>query len=217
VHPSGKSKDETEAMAPADWTGPDRRAADRRDAPTRLLPSRSTPARRAGGRRDTDHSSYVDRYTKRDVALLMTIFLLNVGDAFLTMMWLERGGREANPVMDFFLDIGPTAFLVQKCIVVGFWLVILLAHKNFRFARLGLYASLVVYALLMILHFSIIALKIEPPPQADANGTATQREVDEQLGLESPAPAARAGKSDAWSLRSAEQAVARRVFRSTSE
>ena len=124
--------------------------------------------------------------------MLMTIFLLNVGDAFLTMMWLERGGREANPVMDFFLDIGPTAFLVQKCLVVGFWLVILLAHKNFRFARIGLYASLVVYAMLMIIHFSIIAFKIEPPPKADAPGAATEREVDEQ-------------------------AVARRVFQSTLE
>lgn len=192
MHPSGKSNEETEATASDGWAGSDRRAADRRDSPTRLLPNRSAPARREGGRRETDHSSYVDRYTKRDVALLMTIFLMNVGDAFLTMMWLERGGREANPVMDFFLDIGPTAFLVQKCLIVGFWLVILLAHKNFRFARIGLYASLVVYAMLMIIHFSIIAFKIEPPPQIDEPGAATEREADEQ-------------------------AVARRLFQSTSE
>jgi len=213
VHPSGKSKQETEAPASSGWTGPDRRTADRRDGPTRLLPARATPARREGGRRDTDHSSYVDRYTKRDVALLMTIFLLNVGDALLTMMWLERGGREANPVMDFFLDIGPTAFLVQKCLVVGFWLVILLAHKNFRFARLGLYASLVVYAMLMIIHFSIIALKIEPPPETDSPDAATERELDEYLGLAAPMSNTR----DRPSSRDADQPDARRVFRPTSE
>jgi len=115
-----------------------------------------------------DQIGYVDRYSRREVALIIAVFVLNVGDAFMTMLWLERGGREANPIMDFFLDIGPGAFLVQKCIVVGIWLVILLVHKNFRFARIGLYASLVVYAILMIVHFGIIALGISPVPSIDA-------------------------------------------------
>lgn len=150
------------------WEASDRRVGDRRDAPTRPWTSFFTPQRRARGRRAEDVRSYVDRYTRRDVLLVMSIFLLNVGDAFFTMLWLSRGGREANPVMDFFLDIGPWAFLAQKCLVVGFWLLILLVHKNFRFARIGLYASLVVYALLMILHFGIIALGIEPPKDPPA-------------------------------------------------
>jgi hypothetical protein len=115
------------------------------------------------GRRESDRMGYVDRYTPRDVALLLSVFLLNVGDALMTMRWLDRGGREANPVMDFFLDIGPGAFLFQKCLVVGFWLLILLVHKNFRFARIGLYASLVVYAALMAVHFSLVAFDVGPP------------------------------------------------------
>lgn len=150
------------------WNGLDRRSGDRRDEPTRLFGGRLTPRRRAGGRRESDQAGYVDRYTRRDVALLLSVFLLNVGDAWMTMLWLSRGGREANPVMDFFLDISPTAFLFQKCLVVGFWLVILLVHKNFRFARIGLYASLVVYALLMLVHFGIVFLGIEPPPNEAA-------------------------------------------------
>ena len=113
----------------------------------------------------------MDVYTLREVALLLTIFLLNVGDAFLTMLWLERGGKEANPVMDFFLDISPTAFIIQKTFVVGFWLLVLLVHKNFRFARVGLYASLAVYALLMCVHFGIIALGIEPPRTYEGNAS----------------------------------------------
>ena len=161
------SSGQSDAEESAAWDGVDRRGGDRRDAPTRPWTSFFTPKRRATGRRDEDHSSYVDRYTRRDVALLMSIFLLNVGDAFFTMRWLDRGGREANPFMDFFLDIGPGAFLAQKCLVVGFWLLILLVHKNFRFARVGLYASLVVYAALMVLHFTIIALGIEPPKQVE--------------------------------------------------
>ncbi len=145
-----------------DWDGRDRRRQDRRSRPTRLFRNRFEPHRRVHGRRGADHSNYVDRYSKRDVALLLTVFLLNVADAFFTMLWLERGGREANPVMDFFLDIGPSAFLIQKCLVVGAWLLLLLVHKNFRFARLGLYASLVVYAVLMVIHFGLVAFGVEP-------------------------------------------------------
>lgn len=163
MHPNGQSDEQTGSTDSTEWGGIERRKSDRRDAPTPLLRRKPSPARRETGRRDSDHSSYVDRYTRRDVVLLMTIFILNVGDAFFTMLWLDRGGREANPVMDFFLDIGPTAFLAQKCLVVGFWLLILMAHKNFRFARIGLYAALVVYGVLILLHFSIVAFGIDPP------------------------------------------------------
>jgi len=154
--------------------------------PTRPWSGLATPSRRSRGRRESDREGYVDRYTKRDVILLLTIFLLNVGDALMTLLWLERGGREANPIMEFFLDIGPWAFLVQKCLVVGLWLVILVVHKNFRLARFGLYSALVVYGTLMIVHFGIVAFGIEPPPTtrpteaapADARESSLTRPTD---------------------------------------
>lgn len=150
----------------------ERRGSDRRSRPTTPWKDLFSPLRRARGRRADDQRGYVDRYSKQDVALLFAIFLLNIADAFMTMLWLHRGGGEANPVMAFFLDIGPIAFLAQKCLVVGFWLILLLVHKNFRFAKIGLYASLAVYALLLILHFAIVALGIEPPPRStDAEPT----------------------------------------------
>ena len=58
------------------WDGTDRRRADRRSAPTRVWNGLFEPKRRADGRRESDRAGYVDRYTRRDVALLMTIFLL---------------------------------------------------------------------------------------------------------------------------------------------
>jgi len=161
-NPNASQRDATDPG----WNGIDRRSGDRRDEPTRPLRGWLVPRRRAGGRREDDRAGYVDRYSRRDVFLLLSVFLLNVGAAWMTMLWLSRGGREANPIMDFFLDISPTAFLLQKCLVVGFWLLILLVHKNFRFARIGLYASLVVYALLMLVHFGIVYFEIEPPREA---------------------------------------------------
>ena len=145
------------------WSGRDRRSSDRRNRPTAPWKDLFTPLRRARGRRAADRSGYVDRYSKQDVALLFAIFLLNIADAFMTMLWLHRGGGEANPIMAFFLDIGPFAFLAQKCLVVGFWLILLLVHKNFRLARIGLYASFAVYALLLVVHFGIVAFDVEPP------------------------------------------------------
>jgi hypothetical protein len=150
----------------------------------------------------------------------MSVFLLNVGDAFFTMLWLERGGQEANPVMAFFLDIGPGAFLVQKCLIVGFWLLILVVHKNFRFARVGLYVTLVVYGILMLVHFSIILFDIEPPPPDDlADAEALLENVviefsvsPEDLEAEGPTWPVTDSPPDAQ-----QQLIARRAARSTSE
>jgi hypothetical protein len=168
------------------WNGEERRGADRRGVPTRPWSGLVTPSRRSQGRRESDREGYVDRYTKQDVVLLLTIFLLNVGDALMTLLWLDRGGREANPIMDFFLDIGPWAFLVQKCLVVGLWLVILVVHKNFRLARIGLYSALVVYGTLMIVHFGIVAFGIEPPattrPTDAAPADATESSITRPKG-----------------------------------
>lgn len=171
VDRNSASRDEETTGA---WSGDDRRNNDRRNRPTTPWKDLFSPLRRARGRRRADQVGYVDRYSKQDVGLLFAIFLLNIADAFMTMRWLHRGGREANPVMDFFLDLGPVAFLAQKCLVVGFWLILLLVHKNFRFAKIGLYASLAVYACLLIVHFSIVALGVEPPSGLeDAAGQTT--------------------------------------------
>ena len=161
--PQGAKDPSRQARVGATRRRDERRSNDRRNRPTMPWKDLFSPLRRARGRRAVDRKGYVDRYSKQDVALLLAIFLLNVADAFLTMIWLHRGGREANPVMDYFLAIGPAAFLTQKILVVGCWLILLLVHKNFRFAKIGLYASLAVYSLLLIVHFSIIVFGVEPP------------------------------------------------------
>ncbi len=160
--PSENSSKAPIASDPSKRADGDRRTGDRRERPTRPWSGILGPLRRSRGRRIEDRASYVDRYSRRDVALILAVFLLNVGDAFFTMLWLDRGGKEANPVMDFLLDIGPTAFLIQKCVVVGIWLVVLLVHKNFRFARLGIYISLAAYLGLILVHFGILASGIDP-------------------------------------------------------
>ncbi len=131
----------------ATWPERDRRSGpDRRRRPTRLWDSLVGPRRRQGGRRAEDRPGlYVDVYHPSDVALVLTVFVLNLLDAFFTLSILERGGREENPLMERLLEAGQETFLYEKCFLVGFWLVLLVVHKNFRLARIGLWLLLAVY------------------------------------------------------------------------
>ena len=108
--------------------------------------------RRSGGRRGSDVSLYVDRYGRRDVAVVAGIFVLNLLDAFFTINWLLIGGAEANPLMDSLLRVSWTAFVYEKILVVGFSLVILIVHKNFRLAQIGLWLLGIVYGALLLYH-----------------------------------------------------------------
>ncbi len=93
-----------------------------------------------------DREIYVDAFTRRDFLLVVSVFALNLLDAGLTLLYLEQGGGEANPLMATLLEISDAAFLWQKCFVVGLWLLFLIVHKNFRFVRHGLWVLLVLYA-----------------------------------------------------------------------
>lgn len=129
-----------------------RRRADRRARPTRPWDGLRGWRRRSASRRTADQEIYVDVFSARDVAVLLGIFVLNVFDALFTLVYLSQGGGEANPVMDALLRISDAAFLVQKCLVVGLWLLFLTVHKNLRIARLGLRALLVLYGCVLLLH-----------------------------------------------------------------
>lgn len=151
------------------WPYVDRRAAeDRRDRPTRGWDSFFHRRRRHGRRTGENQDIYVDVFRKRDVALLLGIFVLNILDAFFTLRWLEMGGGEGNPLMDQLIKTSDLLFLFQKCVVVGLWLLILTAHKNFRIARLGLWGAFILYVFILLYHF--VLQSMGPPPQSPLSG-----------------------------------------------
>jgi hypothetical protein len=146
------------------WTGSERRdPSERRTKPTGFIDSLSGSARRRHGRRDGEsENSYVDVYHRRDVLLILAIFILNVFDAMFTLAWLQRGGAEANPFMDLLIRMGDSAFLIQKCFVVGIWLLVLVVHKNFRIARVGMWMLLGLYAAIFAYHFYLGVSGVSP-------------------------------------------------------
>jgi hypothetical protein len=140
---------------PAPMASPDRRSTDRRVAGTPML-SRYTlfGGRRAGDRRSPQSSNqYVDRYPVGLAVSLVTIGVLCALDAVFTLLHLQKGGGEMNPIMDRLMQTaGPVNFLVLKCAITNLGLVVLCLHKNFRLVKPVIALLLLVYVALFAFH-----------------------------------------------------------------
>ena len=139
----------------------DRRGGDRRRRSTPML-SRYTlgGGRRAHDRRNPGSvNQYVDRYPAMLAAGLIAIGLLCALDAVFTLIHLQKGGSEANPIMDALITAaGPRAFLVLKCIITNVGLIVLCLHKNFRYVRPVIAGLLLVYGVLLAYHMYLMAI-----------------------------------------------------------
>lgn len=107
---------------------------DRRVRPTPAvsLYSLTRRGRRSSIRRHADRFKHacVDRYDLHSLLVILTGLLLCIADGFFTLQLVERGAREINPVMHFFLALGPVTFLAVKYLATGCSLVVLLIYKN---------------------------------------------------------------------------------------
>ncbi|MCG6895892.1 MAG: DUF5658 family protein [Thiocapsa sp.] len=90
---------------------------------------------RTGVRRSADRRQLhpLDRYDTSLFGLLMLILVLSLADAFLTLELLRRGAVEVNPVMAYYLRLGPQAFVTVKYLLTALPLILLLFLKD-RFA-----------------------------------------------------------------------------------
>lgn len=112
----------------------DRRSGrERRSTPTSPFTLQSLIGSRAHYRRKEDARKffYVDLYSKSSVALLLSTMLFSIADAFLTLWLTGKNVGEANPVMDFFLNLGPFQFIMFKWLLTAFGLITLLILKNY--------------------------------------------------------------------------------------
>ena len=73
--------------------------------------------------------------------LSVTILLLSVVDAFLTVTLITGGAREVNPLIDFVLRVRPEAFAAIKMALTGTGVLVLVAvarARLFRVMRAGM-------------------------------------------------------------------------------
>ena len=137
----------------------DRRTqSDRRRRPTPMF-SRYTffGGRRADSRRDGERAFYVDLYPRSLLFVLVGIFSLSCVDAIFTLYIVtDLGGSEANPVMDFFLQMGISPFLITKIILTSLGIFVLCVHKNFAGVRLALFILMAVYVGVAMYHLYLV-------------------------------------------------------------
>jgi hypothetical protein len=129
---------------------------DRRKQPTPIL-SRYTVWGRRKDLIGLPKERYVDRYSPRLLLFLILMIGLNYLDACFTMMILENGGQELNPIVGAAIDLLGEKFWIWKFVVVSFSSVILCLHSQDIRIKIviallcSLYVGLVSYQLIGLL------------------------------------------------------------------
>ena len=118
-----------------------RRSVDRRRVTlASFLKGGLTPRRRGGRRADEQHLP-IDWHEPYLLFLALTILLLSVADAFLTLTLIMGGAQEANPLLAFILRDHPELFAVLKMGLTGSGVLVLVAvarSRLFRVMRVGI-------------------------------------------------------------------------------
>lgn len=81
-------------------------------------------------REDREDAYLVDRYNRKLLTPILMIIFLSICDAVLTLILLDNGAVEINPVMAYSLTHGPMAFFWIKYLLTTFSIVIILIYSN---------------------------------------------------------------------------------------
>ncbi|MBU0753783.1 MAG: hypothetical protein KJ645_01495 [Planctomycetes bacterium] len=130
------------------------RGPDRRRYPTPAL-SKYTffGGKRFNHRRIQEaHGAYVDLYSRSLVIFLLIFFSLTVLDSVSTLIYLEKGGREFNPIAQWMIDQGDVFFILCKGIMTAICILFIMVHKNFKYSRVAILTGFSFYFFLSIYH-----------------------------------------------------------------
>ena len=97
--------------------------------------------RRVSSRREDDSGRAIifDRYHPNLFLAITTILVLSILDAVLTLVVIQRGATELNPVMAYFLEYGTPTFIVAKYVLTSIGVLILLIFKNVFLTKIKIY------------------------------------------------------------------------------
>ncbi len=106
---------------------------------------------------DQEKGGYVDRYSPGLFFFLVLIIGLNVLDALLTMMILEVGGWELNPIVQSVMDLSGEKFWVWKFAIVSLSMVLLCLHSRFKRVMVVCIGSGFIYLVVILYQIFLIA------------------------------------------------------------
>ena len=97
-------------------------------------------------RQDDNHRIFVvDRYSTRLFGVIVAILFLSVIDALLTLFLIDHGAYEVNPIMAYYLSVGPYTFFIVKYGLTSLAVFILLIFKNTFLRSIGVFAHSLFY------------------------------------------------------------------------
>jgi hypothetical protein len=125
------------------------------------------PHRRRGLRREEDRKkiTLLDYYSPSTLVVIMTILVLSIADAFLTLLLQSHGAVELNPVMAYYLNLSATVFFSVKygLTALSVIIVIILSHVIVPYLRLqaryllnylaGILALVVAWEFFLVIRF----------------------------------------------------------------
>ena len=98
-------------------------------------------------RRQKDRSKFffVDRYSPKLFVAIVTILFLCVVDALLTLFLIDNGAYETNPIMAYYLKLGPHAFFAVKYAVTIVGTIVLLIFRNIVIWKINIKTQSLIY------------------------------------------------------------------------
>lgn len=144
-----------------------RSGIDRRELTVAAYMHGALRPRRRAGRRSRDSYPIIDWHSPRVLALVFAILSLCVADGVLTVMLMNHGAAELNPVMALFVPHNLLGFIAVKLSLTGIGVAVLVACSRMRlFRRLPgeslLYAVLAGY--LALIWYELEMLSNIPTP-----------------------------------------------------
>jgi hypothetical protein len=145
----------------------DRRTGkDRRRKPTPALSRYTLLGRRRRIRRksDQERGGYIDHYSGGLFIALILIASLNILDSFFTILVLNDGGWEVNPIVRSVIESCGNGFWVWKFSLVSFSLILLALHSNFGHVRTAIHALCFIYVAVVLYQIFLITGQLPEMP-----------------------------------------------------
>ena len=142
-----------------------RNFGDRRMQPTKGLSRYTFFGRRRRFRRRTDQErrGYTDRYSAGLFFVLIAIVGLNLLDSFLTILILDHGGWEMNPIVGCVIQLWGDSFWVWKFVIVSASLILLCLHSNFGRVRAFIHAVGFLYIAVVVYQIFLLTFRLPDP------------------------------------------------------
>ncbi len=143
-----------------------RNFGDRRKQPTKGLSRYTFFGRRRRFRRksEKERGGYTDRYSAGLFFVLILIVGLNVLDSFLTILILDHGGWELNPIVGSVIQLYGDRFWIWKFFIVSASLILLCLHSNFGRVRAFIHAVGFLYIAVVVYQIFLLTFRLPGDP-----------------------------------------------------